>query len=54
MRVRAYTVGVYVDVFNLTDRVVATRYDEVSGSAFGAIRNFSQPRRFRAGLRLTF
>lgn len=36
LRVRSYTVGVYADVFNLTDRVVATRYNEVSGSTFGA------------------
>jgi hypothetical protein len=44
----------YGDVFNAADRVVAARFNATSGSAFGSVVNWTQPRRFRMGLRASF
>jgi hypothetical protein len=46
--------GAYVDVFNLANHVVATNVNQGSGSAFEQAFRWTQPRRFRVGLRLTF
>lgn len=48
------TAGIFADVFNATNREVASRSQQVSGSAFGNVTGWTQPRRFRLGLRATF
>jgi len=50
----AATVGIYANVFNVTNRVVAAQVIQNSGSAFGAVTFWTPPRRFRVGLRVTF
>ena len=47
-------VGLYADIFNVTNRVVAARVNQSSGSSFERVQNWTQPRRFRAGVRVTF
>jgi hypothetical protein len=46
--------GLYLDVFNLTNTGVATRTVQRSGPAFGTPAAWTDPRLFRAGARLTF
>lgn len=45
--------GLFADIFNLTNREVP-RYQQISGSAFGTATSWTQPRRFRLGLRVSF
>jgi hypothetical protein len=54
VRLKSATLGLYGDFFNVTNRIVAVRINNVSGSNFGQPRGFSAPREFRAGLRVTF
>jgi hypothetical protein len=44
----------YADVFNAADRVVPLRVNQTSGSAFERVTTWSQPRRFRLGVRIRF
>jgi hypothetical protein len=50
----AATAGVYANIFNATNRIVAAQVIQNSGSAFGAVTLWTQPRRFRVGVRVTF
>jgi hypothetical protein len=54
VRIRSSHVGFYGDFFNITNRLVMGRINNVSGSNFGQPREFSAPREFRAGIRVTF
>ena len=54
VRIRSSQIGFYGDFFNITNRIVAARINNVSGSNFGVPRAFSAPRQFRAGIRVTF
>jgi hypothetical protein len=54
IRVGSASIGLYGDLFNVANRIVATRINNTSGSAFGQVRSWSAPREFRAGLRVTF
>jgi hypothetical protein len=53
-RLRSATASVYANVFNVANRVVAAQVIQNSGSAFGAVTQWTAPRRFRMGLRVTF
>lgn len=46
--------GLYVDIYNVTNRSVATRVVEFSGPSFGNPLRFSPARRFRIGGRISF
>jgi hypothetical protein len=46
--------GIYLDIFNLADHVVARNVIQNSGSAFGTAFRWTEPRRFRVGVRVTF
>jgi hypothetical protein len=52
--ISAARLSAYVDVFNVTNRIVAARFNVTSGSAFGSVINWTQARRFRMGVRVTF
>ena len=54
VRLKSANLGRYGDFFNVNNRTVVTRTNNVSGSNFGQPRGFSAPRQFRAGLRVTF
>jgi hypothetical protein len=54
LRLRSANLGLYGDLYNVTNRIVAARTNNVSGSSFGQTRSFSPPREFRAGLRVVF
>jgi hypothetical protein len=51
---RGGTVGVFVDVFNVTNRGVLTAVNRVSGSGFGMPLGWSSPRTARIGARWMF
>ena len=51
---RGGTVGVFVDVFNVTNRGVPTAVNRVSGSGFGMPFGWSSPRTARIGARWMF
>ena len=46
--------GIYVDIFNLANHVVARNIIQNSGSAFETAFRWTDPRRFRVGVRVTF
>jgi len=46
--------GIYADIFNLTNSVVARNVIQSSGSAFERAFRWTDPRRFRVGIRVTF
>ena len=46
--------GLYADVYNATNHLVASNINQYSGSAFSQITGYTAPRRFRLGLRATF
>ncbi len=46
--------GLYADIYNATNHLVAWRINQNSGSAFGRVDGYTAPRRFRVGLRVTF
>lgn len=48
------TVGVYFDIFNLTNQGVALTVQPLSGSSFGQPDDWSSPRTLRVGGRFTF
>ena len=50
----ARAASVFASVFNVTDHVVAARINQNSGSAFGQVTTYTQPRRFRVAVRVTF
>jgi hypothetical protein len=52
--IRNLRISLYGDVFNATNRIVAARFNATSGSAFGNVLNWTQPRRFRLGARVGF
>ena len=54
IRVRSANIGLYGDLFNVANHIVAGRINNVSGSAFGQVRWYTSPREFRAGVRVTF
>ena len=54
VRVQSVRLGLYGDLYNVTNRVVVARVNNTSGSAFGQPRSYSAPREFRAGVRMTF
>jgi hypothetical protein len=54
LTIRQVDISVYGDVFNATNRVVASRVNMNSGSAFGAVTGWTQGRRFRMGVRVSF
>jgi outer membrane receptor protein involved in Fe transport len=54
VRTRSVRLGLYGDLYNVANRVVAARINNTSGSAFGQPRSYSSPREFRAGVRMTF
>ena len=51
---RGGTVGLFADVFNVTNRGVATAINSVSGSGFGKPLDWSAPRSARIGARWMF
>jgi hypothetical protein len=54
LRVAKYTVGAYLDAFNLTNQGIATSVVMRSGTVFGTPLSWSDPRLLRAGARVTF
>jgi hypothetical protein len=54
VRVRSASIGLYGDLYNVTNRIVVARVNNVSGSAFGQPRAWTSPREFRAGVRVAF
>jgi carboxypeptidase family protein len=46
--------GIYADIFNLTNQVVAKNVIQSSGSMFERAFRWTEPRRFRVGVRVTF
>jgi len=54
-RVQQYgAVGLYVDMFNLTNVGRATGYDALSGPGFGQVAGWTDPRTMQLGLRYSF
>src|SRR5204862_1849404 len=47
-------IGLYGDVFNVTNQDGPTKVNNTSGSAFGQPRAWRSPRQFRGGVRVTF
>jgi outer membrane receptor protein involved in Fe transport len=54
VRVRSASIGLYGDLYNVTNRIVVARVNNVSGSAFGQPRAWTSPREFRASVRVAF
>jgi outer membrane receptor protein involved in Fe transport len=50
----ARNIGVYVDVFNLTNNGVAVSIQDLSGATFGDPASWTSPRTVRAGVRVVF
>jgi hypothetical protein len=47
-------VGVYFDIFNVTNQGVAITIQNLSGDSFGQPDDWSSPRTLRVGGRITF
>jgi hypothetical protein len=47
-------VGVYFDIFNLTNQGIALTVQDLSGSSFGEPDDWTSPRTLRIGGRITF
>jgi hypothetical protein len=43
LRLRSANLGLYGDLYNVANRIVAARTNNVSGSSFGQTRSFSPP-----------
>jgi hypothetical protein len=54
VRVARRSLGVYVDVFNVTNQGVPTGIMVASGPYFGNPLGWSAPRTLRAGIRLSY